>query len=57
MHIVSKISNSIYSSESLGLDPYSAYLIMSVWPIKNPRIATDAWWDVVTVLDYEQKYI
>jgi hypothetical protein len=35
----------------LVLDPDSTYLIMSVWPIKNPRIAKDAWWDVVTLLD------
>jgi hypothetical protein len=39
----------------VGLDPDSTYLIMSVWPIKNPRMALGAWWDVVT--GCEQKYI
>ena len=37
-------------NQSLGLDPDSTYLIMSVWPIKNPRMALGALWDVVTWL-------
>ena len=39
----------------MGLDPDSTYLIMSVWPIKNPHMALVL--GGIWLLDYEQKYI
>ncbi len=43
-HLVNGITLSLpQSGPNMGLDPDSTYLIMSVWPIKNPCMALGAW--------------